>query len=91
MNCGALVMKKINPQCIPRNHMSNKFDRSCLWPGYQGLDDLDHAKVCQYYTTKYVNNKQNSDVMNTANFLYELDQERQKQFGFSLVITGSWK
>ena len=91
LNCGALVMKKINPQCIPRKMMKDDLDRSCLWPGCEGLDDLDHVKVCQHYSTRYVDNKMNSNVENTANFLFDLDLERQKQFGFSLVITGSWK
>ena len=36
------------------------------------------------------NNKEWSDVRNLAEFLFELEAERQKEFGFSLLISGSW-
>ena len=90
-NCGAIVTKKTNPQCIPRKFMENKFDRHCLWPGCDGLDEISHIRnECQFYKTKMKNNKEWSDVRNLAEFLFELEAERQKEFGFSLLISGSW-
>ena len=90
-NCGALIVKKQNPQLMPRKLMKSQYDRSCLFPGCQGLDDIDHIRnECVHYATK-ARKTHVSDVLNTADFLMELDAERQKVFGISLLLsTCSW-
>ena len=88
-NCGALIVKKQNPQLLPRKLMSSKFDRSCLFPGCDGLDDIHHIRhECQFYKSKD-RNMHKSDVLNTADFLMALEKERQEVFGISLILNNS--
>ena len=88
-NCGALIVKKQNPQLLPRKLMKDQFDRSCLFPGCHGLDDIHHIRhECEFYRSKD-RKIHKSDVLNTADFLMALDQERQEVFGISLLLNVS--
>ena len=71
--------------------MKSKFDRNCLFPGFDGVDSVEHImNECQHYDSKK-GKRHMSEVLNMANFLMDLENERQRVFGISLLLsTSSW-
>ena len=89
-NTGSLLYKASNPHMIPKKYMANDNDRTCLH-GCLQADSYEHCRfTCPHYNTKYVEDKDKSNVENNAEYIIKLHSERLARFDFPLILTSTW-
>ena len=84
-NLGLLLFKNLNPHQMARRNMVNKEDRACLYKCGE-TDSFEHVMKCAMYKTKYKHDKP-SAVVNTAEFLFNLNKERIEVFHQPLLYS----